>query len=260
MWASFGSLSVVPWILFAQIVLEHGCRAGHHRGTARHPRSRWKSETAPKCSAAVRSDEHGRRCSGSIAHTAPRSSSRRSSHSTGHGSPTSPRRRARMAGAEQLYILVAGGERDVGVIAARHGPASRLTDQQRESIRRAFLGPLQAGEADEALDQGVRAIGTTLDSAAASRPRLGGRDALIAVAILVAALAVLLASQTRAWYEDRSRRRRRAAGATAPGPIGGPPSAGATVPRVLQATPTTDMRGPLRTARSSARCREKVEA
>ena len=97
-------------------------------------------------------------------------------------------RRARMAEAEQLYILVAGSERDVGVIAARHGPASRLTDQQRETIRRAFLGPLQAGETDEALEQGVRAIGTTLDSAAASRPKSTGRDALISVTILVAAL------------------------------------------------------------------------
>ena len=72
--------------------------------------------------------------------------------------------RARAADAEQLYILVAGSERDVGVIAARHGPASRLTDQQRETIRRAFLGPLQAGETDGALEQGVRAIGTTLAS------------------------------------------------------------------------------------------------
>ena len=77
-------------------------------------------------------------------------------------------RRARMGNSEHLYILVAGGERDVGIIAARRGPASRLTDQERGSIRRAFLGPLQAGEADEALERGVRAIGTTLDSAAAS--------------------------------------------------------------------------------------------
>ena len=89
MWASFGSLSVVPWILFAQIVLEHGRRAGHHRGAALIRGRRWKSETAPECSAAVRSDEHGRSCSGFIANTASRSSSRPSSHSKGHGSPTS---------------------------------------------------------------------------------------------------------------------------------------------------------------------------
>ena len=191
-----------------------------------HPRSRWKSETAPECSAAVRSDEHGRPCSGFIANTASRSSIETIKSLDGAWIADVAQRRGRMAGADQLYILVAGSERDVGVIAARHGPASRLTDQQRESIRRAFLGPLQAGEADGALEQGVRAIGATLDSAATSRPKLSGRDALISVTILVAALAVLLASQTRAWYGVRNRRRRRtAAGAAEPGHVVGSPSA-----------------------------------
>jgi uncharacterized membrane protein YgcG len=49
-------------------------------------------------------------------------------------------RRATSAGADRLYILVAGEEREVGIVGARHGPASRLTDQQRETIRRSFLG------------------------------------------------------------------------------------------------------------------------
>jgi uncharacterized protein len=153
-------------------------------------------------------------------------------------------RRGRMARAEQLYILVAGSERDVGVIAARHGPASRLTDQQRESIRRAFLGPLQAGEADEALEQGVRAIGTTLDSATRSKRGLDGWDALISVVILVAALAILLASRTRAWIGVRGgRRRRTAAGVTALGHVGGSSWARSMtmVSRAPQATPATDM-------------------
>ena len=207
MWASFGSLSVVPWILFAQ--------------------SSWNMDAVPVITAAQPSSEvtvEVRDRAGVFGRGAERRA--REALRRVHREHRIPvlietiksldgawiadvaQRRGRMAGAEQLYILVAGSERDVGVIAARHGPASRLTDQQRESIRRAFLGPLQAGEADEALEQGVRAIGTTLDSAAASRPKLSGRDALISVTILVAALAVLLASQTRAWYGVRSRRRR----------------------------------------------------
>ena len=127
----------------------------------------------------MRSDEHGRHCGGSIANhripvlieTVKSLEGAWVADVAGQRSPT--------ADAEQLYILVAGSEQDVGVIAARHGPASRLTDQQRESIRRAFLGPLQAGEADGALDQGVRAIAATLASAAASEPKLGSRGALI---------------------------------------------------------------------------------
>ena len=136
--------------------------------------------------------------------------------------------RARTAKAEQLYIVVAGAERDVGVISARHGPASRLTDQDRESIRRAFVEPLQAGEADAALERGVQAIGATLDTAAAFKRKFNGRDALIAVTILLAALSVLLASQTWAWNGGRSRRRRRtAAGTAAFGHVGDSSSAGA---------------------------------
>jgi hypothetical protein len=117
-----------------------------------------------------------------------------------------------MARPQQLYILVAGDERDVGVVAARLGPATRLTDQQRETIRAAFLGPLRAGDADEALAQGVRAIGTTL-AAAASGPGPGGRHAPIAVAILlVATLAALIVSH--AWA--RGRRSETDAGGLAP--------------------------------------------
>jgi uncharacterized membrane protein YgcG len=260
MWASFGSLSVVPWILFAQ--------------------SSWNMDAVPVITAAQPSSEvtvEVRDRAGVFGRGAERRAGEalRRIHRD-HRIPVLietiesldgawiadvAQRRGRMAGPDRLYILVAGSERDVGVIAARHGPASRLTDQQRESIRRAFLGPLQAGEADGALGQGVRAIGATLDSAAASRPKLNGRDALISVTIVVAALAVLLASQTWAWYGVRNRRRRRtAAGAAGPGHTEGSSSASPMVSRVPQAAPAIDMREPLCTARVSTRFRKQVEA
>ena len=245
MWASFVSLSVVPWILFAQ--------------------SSWNMDAVPVITAAPPPSESSVavRDRGEVFS---RGAERRAQEALGrvyrrHGTPVLietrksldgawiadvARRQGRMAGAQQLYILAAGDERDVGVIAARRGPASRLTDQQRETIRRAFLGPLQAGEADEALAQGVRAIGTTLD-AAASRPASVGRDALIAVAILLASLAVLLASRIWEWSGVRSGRRHGA-------------SDGASVPRVPRARPGADMVQSLSTARASVPCREKVEA
>ena len=258
MWASFGSLSVVPWVLFAQMSWSMDAVPV----ITAQPVSEYSVEVRDDAGVFGPGAERGAREALQRIHSTHRTSVHIETIKSLDGAWIADvaAQRARMGGSEQLYILVAGGERDVGIIAARKGPASRLTDQERGSIRRAFLGPLQAGEADEALVQGVKAIGTTLDTAAASRPALGGRDALIAAAILVVVVAALLTSPIRVWYEDRSRRHLRAAGAIAPGPIGGPPSAGATVPRVLQATPTTDMRGPLRTAQSAARFRQKIEA
>ena len=260
MWASFGSLSVVPWILFAQ--------------------SSWNMDAVPVITAAQPSSEvtvEVRDRAGVFGRGAERRA--REVLQRVHREHRFPvlvetveslegawiadvaRQRGRLAGADQLYVLVAGREQEVGVIAARHGPASRLTDQQRESIRRAFLGPLQAGEADGALEQGVRALAATLDSAATSRPKLSGRDALISVTILVAALAVLLVSQTRAWYGVRNRRRRRtAAGAAEPRQVVGSPSASSMTPQIPRAAPTSEMSEPLRTSRVSARCRQHVEA
>jgi len=260
MWASFGSLSVVPWILFAQ--------------------SSWNMDAVPVITAAQPSSEvtvEVRDRAGVFGRGAARRA--REVLQRVHREHRFPvlvetveslegawiadvaQQRGRMAGADQLYVLVAGREQEVGVVAARHGPGSRLTDQQRESIRRAFLGPLQAGEADGALEQGVRALAATLDSAATSKPKLSGRDALISVTILVAALAVLLASQTRAWYGARNRRRRRtAAGAAEPGQVVGSPSASSMALQIPRATPASEMCEPLCTARVSARCRKHVEA
>jgi uncharacterized protein len=257
MWASFGSLSVVPWILFAQ--------------------SSWNTDAVPVIIAAqpaseVRLEVRDRaEVFGLGAERRAREALRRI-HSEyripvqieaiesldGAWIADVAQRRGRMAGADQLYILVAGNEREVGVIAARRGPASRLTDQQRESIRRAFLGPLQAGQADGALEQGVRALGATLDPAPASWRILQGRDTLISVTIIVAVLAVLLISQNWAWYGVRDRRRRRnAAGAAAPGRM---EMSGAIVPHVPRAIPVADRGESLYTAQAAAPCREKVEA
>jgi uncharacterized membrane protein YgcG len=233
MWVSFGSLPVVTWVLLAQ--------------------SSWTMETVTVVNAATRSSEvtvdvrdradlfgqgAKRRAREALQriHREHRIPVRIETVESLDGAWIADiaRRRGGMAGADQLYILVAGSERDVGVIAARRGPASRLTEQQREGIRRAFLGPFREGEADVALEQGVRAIGATLNSAAKSNLKLNGRDALISATILVTALAVLLASQKWARYGGRNRRRRRtAAGATAPAHVGGPSSASPMVSECL---------------------------
>ena len=226
-----------------------------------HPSTRWKSETAPRCSAAVRSDEHGRRCSGSIAHTAPRSTSRRSSHSTGHGSPTLPRNEPGWPGPSSSISSWPGVSGTSGL--SRHGRGRRVAS--RISSVRVSAGPSS--------DRSRRARPTRRSTRASGRsarrstppPRPGrdpsGRDALIA-----------WQSSWRPWrsYSPPGLGHGMRSGA---GDVVGPPGLTAPradrrlslgqrrmVPRVLQATPTTDMRGPLRTAPSAARCREKVEA
>src|SRR3954471_13593373 len=246
MWASFGSLSVIPWILFAQ--------------------SSWSMDAVPVITAAQPSSQVAvevRDRAGMFGRGAERRAREvlqridreyrfpvlveTVESLDGAWIADVAQQRGRLARAEQLYVLVAGREQEVGGIAARHGPASRLTDQQRESIRRAFLGPLQVGEADGALEQGVRALAATLDSAATSQPKVSGRDALIAVTILVAALAVLLVSQTRAWYGVWHRRRRRAAaGPAEPRQVVGSPSASSLTPQIPRAAPTSETSEPRR--------------
>jgi uncharacterized membrane protein YgcG len=232
MWASFGSLSVVPWILFAQSSWNMDAVPVI---TAAQPSSEVTAEVRDGAGVLGRGAERRARETLQRIHREHRIPVRIETISSLDGAWIADvaQRRGRTAGADQLYVLVAGGEQEVGVIAARHGPASRLTDQQRESIRRGFLGPLRAGEeAGAALEQGVRALGAALDSAATSGPKPNGRDALISVTVLVAALAALLASQTWAWNGARNRRRRRAAaGAAAPGRVGGPPSPNSMVSR-----------------------------
>src|SRR3954447_2388204 len=260
MLVSFGSLSVVPWILFAQSSWNMDAVPVI---TAPQPSSEVTVEVRDRAGVFGRGAERRAREVLQRVHREHRFPVLVETVESLEGAWIADvaQRRSRLAGAGHFYVLVAGREQEVGVIAARHGPASRLTDQQRESIRQAFLGPLQAGEADGALEQGVRALAATLDSAATSKPKLSSRDALIAVAILVAALAVLLGSQTRAWYGVRNRRRRRTAAGTAePRQVVGSPSARSLTPQIPRAAPTGEMSEPLRTSRVSARCRRHVEA
>jgi uncharacterized membrane protein YgcG len=165
--------------------------------------------------------------------------------------------RSRMGRSDQLYILVAEGEHDVGVIAAGKGPTSRLTDQDREVIRRAFLGPFRSGNADEALAQGVRAIGTAFDGATPGL-RFNARDALVFAAILPVVLAALLISPIRSWYEERSSRHLRTAGAIACGHVGDSSPTGIEQSRDLQLTLNPEIPGPMRTG-PSAHFRQKVK-
>jgi uncharacterized membrane protein YgcG len=255
MWASFGSLSIVPWILFAQMSPNMSAVPAI---TGARPTSKATVEIRDRTE--VFSNEAKRRAREALwriyrKHRTPVYIETVKSLD-GAWIADVAGRRARIGKTEQLYILVAAGERDVGVIAARHGLASRLTDQERETIRRAFLGPLQAGETDEALEQGVRAIGTTLDSTLASRQNLNGWNALVLVTIIVAALAIV----TRLPEVGMVRGEEPAAGATVPGHVGGSPLTVSTLSRVPQAIPAFDTGEPLRMVRSSAPCREKVGA
>jgi uncharacterized membrane protein YgcG len=240
MWASFGSLSIVPWILFAQMSPNMSAVPAI---TAAQPASEAAVEIRDRTE--VFGNEAKRRAREALwrIHRKHRTPVYIETVKSLDGAWIADvaRQRARIGKTEQLYILVAAGERDVGVIEARYGLASRLTDQERETIRRAFLRPLQAGETDEALEQGVRAIGTTLDFTPTSRQNLNGWYALVLVTILVAALAVLTRLPEMGMVRGRSRRcRRTAAGLTAPGHVGSSPLTSSTVSRVFQATHATN--------------------
>jgi uncharacterized membrane protein YgcG len=211
--ASFGSLLVVPWILFA---LSSWNMDAVPVITAQRPPSEATVEVRDRGEVFSRGAERLAREAMQRIHREHAIPVRIETIKSLDGAWIADvaGQRARAVNPEQLYILVAGSERDVGVIAARHGPASRLTDQQRETVRRAFLGPLQAGETDGALEQGVRAIGSTLAAAAASKPTLTVWETLVSVTILLAALAILLVSQFWGWYGGRRKRRRGAVAGT----------------------------------------------
>ncbi|WP_020465809.1 TPM domain-containing protein [Singulisphaera acidiphila] len=120
------------------------------------------------------------------------------------------RRYARPLGRDGLYILVAHQDRDVAVFLGLNKAHGLLTDPDRASIREAFLLPLQAGDADIGLVEGVRTIGTTLANAAAARPKPNARDVMFPATISFALIAVLLALQVGTSDESRRKKRRRA--------------------------------------------------
>jgi uncharacterized membrane protein YgcG len=214
MWTQFGSLSVVPWILFAQTTWD---MSEVPLITAAQPTSDVTAEVRDRGGMFSPGAERRAREALRRVHRRHRIPVLVETIRSLDGAWIADiaQRRARAAGPDRLYILIAGDERDVGVIGALHGPASRLTDGQRETIRRSFLGPLQASNPDEAIERGVQTIGATLDEAAAS-PRTGVRDAMITAAMLLAAAAALLASRNRPRSRDESEQRRRTAAESVP--------------------------------------------
>ena len=161
MWARSGPFLLSPGFS-SRVVLEHGRRAGHHRGTALI--QGLCGDSRPRRDLRPRGGAMGREALGRVyrQHEVP-ALIETVETLDGAWIADVARRQGRMAGPRQLYILVAEAERDVGVISARFGPASRLYGSAARDDPTRFLGPLQAGEADESLVQGVRAIGGTLD-------------------------------------------------------------------------------------------------
>jgi uncharacterized membrane protein YgcG len=199
--AIFGSLAVVPWILFAQSAWDMDVApsiAAIRLRIARPVVDIWDRGEVFGHEAVNRAREalqgvHARHDASVLVETV--------QSLDGAWVADVAQRRARMSRPDQLYILVAGDEREVGVIGARRGPTSRLTDQDRETIRLAFLRPIQEGKADEAIRQGVRAIGMTLDAAARPTPSI--REFRAFGAILLTSLVIL--SVFRFWPRRRGR-------------------------------------------------------
>lgn len=188
---TFGSLLIAPWILFAQmswstdavpVITAAAPRPDRATAMLRDRGRLFGAEAVGRAQEALRRIDHRHRAPVLIETVR---------SLDGVWIADAIRQRARHAGPDRLYILVAGEERDVGVIGARRGPASNLTDREREAIRRAFLGPLQEGKPDEAIDRGVRTVASALDGSATD-PGSGIRTALISGAIVLAALVCLL--------------------------------------------------------------------
>ncbi|WP_406696989.1 TPM domain-containing protein [Singulisphaera sp. Ch08] len=118
-------------------------------------------------------------------------------------------RRARPLGKDGIYILMARQERDAAVVVGLNKAHGLLTGPDRANIREAFLGPFRAGDANGGLEKGVRTIGTTLANASATKPKSNARDVMFPATILFALLAVLVALQMGTTDEDRRKRRQR---------------------------------------------------
>ncbi len=207
MGARFGSLAIVPWILFAQMSWEM---------------SAVPVTTVSPASSEVTAEIHDR--GGMFS----RDVSRRAREALrqilrdhrmpvfietieslgGEAIDESAQRRARQRGGNGIYVLLAGRERDAAVVFDRLKTGARLTEPDRAALREAFLGPLRAGEPDSGLERGVRAIGTTLAHAVAAKRRSARADALISAAALLGVLAVLIVTRARSSQRGRRRRRR----------------------------------------------------
>ena len=188
MWAACGRLSVLPWIFFAQ--------------------SSWNMDAVPLItpaqpvvfvSGAVH--DHGRLFSDDVmrrSHVALRRIQR--DHRVpvvietfgslgGRTIDDVARRRPRPRSDDGIYILLAGEGRDVAVRFFRDESGGRRTHEEQAAIREAFLVPLRAGDADRALEEGIRSVETMVADWAAS-----GRRSDLAAVILVMSLSGSLAT------------------------------------------------------------------
>jgi uncharacterized protein len=102
------------------------------------------------------------------------------------------RRRPRPLSDDGIYILLVREERDVVVRFFRDDLGGRRTNLEQAAIREAFLVPLRAGDADRALEQGIRSVETMVAVWAASEPR-SDRGTVIFVMSLSGLLATVLA-------------------------------------------------------------------
>lgn len=215
MCARFGSLCVLPWILFAQMS--------------------WDMSAAPILTAASSTYEvppeindrnnvfnqhlkQGARKALRTIRYAHRVPILVETVASLEGEPidVAAQRRARPLGGDGIYILVANRDRDVAVVLGRNKARGLLTEPDQAAIRKAFLGPLRAGNADGGLEQGVQTIETTLARAAiaAPKPKANARDVMFPATILFALVAVLLALQMGTSDHDRRKRRTRVSSPT----------------------------------------------
>jgi uncharacterized protein len=205
--ARFGCLSILPWILFAQMS--------------------WDQGTWPVLVAAVpifeippEIDDRGAVFSLEVKREARQTLSHlRAQHqililietvASLEGKPIGElaRQRARPLGADGLYVLVAGQDRDVAVVMGRNRVHRLLEGPELVLIRNAFLQPLRAGKADASLEQGVELMGATLSQAARAHPS-NTRDRWLPFAIVMTFLGLGLVFRSGWSREDWYRRRRR---------------------------------------------------
>ena len=219
MWASFVGLSVVPWLLFAQSsrvmdavpVITPGQPEVHVSGAVHDHGRLFGSDAKRRSHAALRRIQRDYRVPVVI---------ETFESLEGRAVDEVARRRPRPLSDDGIYILLAGRDRDVAVRLFRDQPDGRSPKLERAAIREAFLVPLRAGDADGALEGGIRAVETMLADLAASEPR-SDRGAVISVATLSGILSILLAIRYRGRDRGGSKRRRSTdVGAVASGHVG----------------------------------------
>lgn len=220
MCARFGCLSVLPWILFAQMSWDLSAVPVLHAATTSAT-----YEVPPEINdrAAVFNYNAKRRARKSLrairyAHGVPILVETITSLE-GERIEAEAQQRARPLGSDGIYILVAGSgkDQDVAVVLGRNHARGLLGEPDRAAIRAAFLEAIRAGDADGGLEAGVRAVGSTLAIAAAThaKPKSKIRDIMIPATIMATLVVVLFALQIGT--HDENPRKRRPSWAATPG-------------------------------------------